>query len=59
MKDRNESMVDGEGPSDYSYEIGNQEFSGPFCDTCWNEAVTEVNGVDLCRTHKEVYGVPS
>ena len=51
---------DGLGPSDCYYTPRQQSPFGPFCDTCWSEAVTTVNGVSLCRTHRKAYfGVSS
>jgi hypothetical protein len=45
------SRYDTESQSRYDFQ---------FCDTCWSEAVTVVNGANLCRTHRKAYlGVTS
>jgi len=51
---------DGVGPSIVNNEPEKVNNTGPFCDTCWSEAVTVVNGANLCRTHRKAYlGVTS
>lgn len=46
---------DGIGPPILNNGPGIVNNTSPHCDTCWHKAVTEINGVNLCRIHWEAY----